>query len=147
MYNKKILAKALSDMAKKESASIYKLCTTKANIYVLYAGVALYPTTNYIGLVIDNPDITVKEDTINYIFDNIKDEKVIHATGCIYNDLTEFVDENGKRIYCKTKLLKDIESIKYSYYTYIDKKYICVYDDPAKNILYAVICPVIRKES
>lgn len=148
MYNKKILSKALSDIAKKESASKYKICAIKGNIYILYAGVALYPTTNYIGLSIDNPDITINESTINYIFDNIKDEQPIHATGYICNDLTEFVDEKGNRIYCKTKLLKEIgiEKIKYSYFTYIEKKYICVYDDPAKNFLLAIICPVIRKE-
>lgn len=147
MYNKKILAKALSDIAKKEVGSKYKICATKGNVYILYAGVALYPTTNYIGLTIDNPDITVKEEKINYIFDNIADEQEIQPTGYFYDDLIEFITANGKKVYCKTSLLKEIDFAKYVYYTYIEKKYICVYEAPDKNSLYAVICPVIRKDN
>lgn len=145
MYNSKILAKALSDIVKHEAGSKYKICAIKGNIWVFYAGVAMYPTTNYIGLSIENPDIIVDERTVNYIYDNIKNEQKIHATGYIFDDLTEFITENGKKVYCKTKLLKDFYTIKYSYFTYIEKKYICVYDDPAKNFLLAVICPVIKR--
>lgn len=146
MYNTKILAKALSDIAKKESASKYKLCATKGCIWVFYRGVALYPVLNYIGLTIDNPDISINESTVKHIIDNIRDEQEIQPTGFIYNDLTEFTDSKGNKFYCKSKFLKDVGNAKYNYYTYIEKKYICIYDDPAKNILYAVICPVIRKE-
>lgn len=146
MYNKKILAKALSDIAKKETSSKYKICTIKGNIYILYAGIALYPTLNYICITIDNPDITFDERTAGFIIDSITNEQEIQLTGYNYRDLTEFTDSKGNKVYCKTELLKDIDSIKNPYYTYIKDKYICVYDDPAKNYLYAVICPVERKD-
>lgn len=145
MYNNKILAKALSDIAKKEAGSIYKICAIKGNIWVFYAGVAMYPTTNYIGLSIEKPDIIVDERTVNNIYDNIKNEQEIQPIGYTIDELTEFITENGKKVYCKTKLLKDININKYTYYTYIENKYICVYDDPAKNFLLAVICPVIKR--
>lgn len=145
MYNSKILAKALGDIAKKEAGSKYEICAIKGNIWVFYAGVAMYPTTNYIGLSIENPDIIVNERTVNNIYDNIKNEQEIQPTGYTLDDLTEFITENGKKVYCKTKLLKDVNINKYTYYTYIEKKYICVYDDPAKNFLLAVICPVIKR--
>lgn len=146
MYNKKILAKALSDIAKKETSSKYKICTIKGNIYIMYADIALYPTLNYIGLTIDNPDITFDERTAGFILDSINNEQEIQLTGYTYRDLTEFTDSKDNKIYCKTELLKDIDNIKCNYYTYDKNKNICVYDDPAKNYLYAVICPVIRKE-
>lgn len=146
MYNKKILAKALSDIAKKETSSKYKICTIKGNIYILYAGRALYPTLNYICLTVDNPDITFDERTAGFIIDNITDEQEIQLTGYIFKDLTEFETADGKKVYCKTNLIKDIDNIKYNYYTYIKDKYICIYDDPAKNYLYAVICPAERKD-
>jgi len=118
----------------------------EVNIWVFYAGVAMYPTTNYIGLTIDNPDIIVDERTVNNIYKNIEyHEQEIQPTGYTFNDLTEFITENGEKVYCKTKLLKDANINKYTYYTYIEKKYVCVYDDPAKNFLYAVICPVIKR--
>lgn len=146
MYNSKILAKALGDIAKKEAGSVYKICAIKGNIWVFYAGVAMYPTTNYIGLSIENPDVIVDERTVNNIYKNIEyHEQEIQSTGYTFNDLTEFITENGKKVYCKTKLLKDVNINKYTYYTYIERKYICVYDDPAKNSLLAVICPVIKR--
>ena len=145
MYNSKILAKALSDIAKKEAGSIYKICAIKGNIWVFYAGVAMYPTTNYIGLSIEKPDIIVDERTVNNIYDNIKNDQEIQPTGHTIDELAEFITENGKKVYCKTKLLKDVNINKYTYYTYIENKYICVYDDPAKNFLLAVICPVIKR--
>lgn len=146
MYNSKILAKALSDIAKHESGSKYKICAIKGNIWVFYAGVAMYPTTNYMGLSIDNPDITVDERTVNNIYKNMEyNEQGIQPTGYIFDDLTEFITENGKKVYCKTKLLKDADTTKFSYFTYIEKKYICVYDEPAKILLLAVICPVIKR--
>ena len=145
MYNSKILAKALSDIAKKEAGSIYKICAIKGNIWVFYAGVAMYPTTNYIGLSIEKPDIIVDERKVNNIYDNIKNEQEIQPIGYTIDELTEFITENGKKVYCKTKLLKDVNINKYTYYTYIENKYICVYDDPAKNFLLAVICLVIKR--
>ena len=145
MYNSKILAKALSDIAKKEAGSIYKICAIKGNIWVFYAGVAMYPTTNYIGLSIEKPDIIVDERTVNNIYDNIKNDQEIQPTGHTIDELAEFITENGKKVYCKTKLLKDVNINKYTYYTYIENKYICVYNDPAKNFLLAVICPVIKR--
>lgn len=145
MYNSKILAKALGDIAKHEAGSKYKICAIKGNIWIFYAGVAMYPTTNYIGLSIENPDIIVDERTVNNIYDNIKNEQEIQTTGFIFDDLTEFITENGKKVYCKTKLLKEVNINKNTYYTYIEKKYVCVYDDPAKNFLYAVICPTVKR--
>lgn len=146
MYNSKILAKALGDIVKKEAGSVYKICAIKGNIYIFYAGVAMYPTTNYIGLSIENPDIIVDERTVNNIYKNIEyHEQEIHPTGYTFDDLTEFITENGENVYCKTKLLKDADTTKYSYFTYVERKYICVYDDPAKNLLLAVICPVIKR--
>ena len=146
MYNSKILAKALGDIAKKEAGSVYKICAIKGNVWVFYAGVAMYPTTNYIGLSIENPDVIVDERTVNDIYKNIEyHEQEIQPTGYTINDLTEFITENGEKVYCKTKLLKDVNINKYTYYTYIEKKYICVYDDPAKNFLLAVICPAIKR--
>lgn len=146
MHNSKILAKALSDIAKNEAGSIYKICAIKGNIWIFYAGVAMYPTTNYIGLSIENPDIIVDERTVNNIYKNIEyHEQEIQSTGYIFDDLTEFITENGEKVYCKTKLLKDVNINKYTYYTYIEKKYVCVYDDPAKTFLLAVICPVIKR--
>ena len=146
MYNSKILAKALSDIAKHEAGSKYKICAIKGNIWIFYAGVAMYPTTNYIGLSIEKPDVIVDERTVNNIYKNIEyHEQEIQPTGYTFNDLSEFITENGKKVYCKTKLLKDVNINKYTYYTYIEKKYICVYDDPAKNFLYAVICPTIKR--
>ena len=146
MYNSKILAKALGDIAKKEAGSVYKICAIKGNIWVFYAGVAMYPTINYIGLSIENPDVIVDERTVNNIYKNIEyHEQEIQPTGHTLDDLSEFITENGKKVYCKTKLLKDVNINKYTYYTYIEKKYICVYDDPAKNFLYAVICPTIKR--
>jgi hypothetical protein len=150
MYNKKILAKALSDIAKKETSSKYKICAIKGNIYILYGGIALYPTLNYIGLSISNPDITFYEKTLDFILGNISNDQEIQLSGYNYKDLTEFITANGEKVYCKTDLLKDIDNIKYNYYTYVIKnkkdKFICVYDDPAKNYLYAVMCPVVIKE-
>jgi len=146
MYNSKILAKALSDIAKHEAGSKYKICAIKGNIWVFYAGVAMYPTTNYIGLTIDNPDIIVDERTVNNIYKNIEyHEQEIRPTEHTIDDLTEFITENGEKVYCKTKLLKDVNINKYTYYTYIERKYICIYDDPAKNFLLAVICPVVKR--
>lgn len=146
MYNSKILAKALGDIAKKEAGSVYKICAIKGNIWVFYAGVAMYPTTNYIGLSIENPDVIVDERTVNNIYKNIEyHEQEIQPTGHTHDDLTEFINENGEMVYCKTKLLKDVNTNKYTYYTYIEKKYICVYDEPAKILLLAVICPVIKR--
>ena len=146
MYNSKILAKALGDIAKKEAGSIYKICAIKGNIWVFYSGVAMYPTTNYIGLSIENPDVIVDERTVNNIYKNIEyHEQEIQPTGHTLDDLTEFITENGEKVCCKTKLLKDVNVNKNTYYTYIEKKYVCVYDDPAKNFLLAVICPVIKR--
>ena len=42
-------------------------------------------------------------------------------------------------------ILKDVNINKYTYYTYIEKKYICVYDNTEKNFLLAVICPTIKR--
>ncbi len=145
MYNKKILAKALSDIAKKEAGSKYKICAIKGNIWVFYLGIAMYPTTNYLCLSIENPGLVVDERTVDNIYKNIDNEQEIQATGYIFDDLTEFITENGKKVYCKTKLLKDADTNKYSYFTYVEKKYICIYGDPAKNFLLAVICPVIKR--
>ena len=146
MYNSKILAKALGDIAKHEAGSKYKICAIKGNIWVFYEGGAMYPTTNYIGLSIENPDVIVDERTVNNIYKNIEyHEQEIRPTGYTINDLTEFITENGEKVYCKTKLLKDVNINKYTYFTYIEKKYICVYDDSAKDFLLAVICPVIKR--
>ena len=145
MYNTKILSKALSDIAKKESGSKYKICAVKGNIWIFYLGVAMYPTTNYLCLSIDNPDLVVDEKTVNYIYDNIKNEQEIQPTNYIYSDLTEFITEKGKKVYCKTKLLKDAGFKTCPYCTYVENKYICIYDSPKKNLLYAVISPIIKR--